>query len=214
MMGLYLLIVASHDIMFRDQYNRHAYLWMSSWCCQATGFLAMLSCEVSIIMVTFMSVERGIRIALPYKVFNFNTPRASISLMCIWSIGLLIAAIPVTSTDIFGTFYGSNGVCFPLHIHEPYLAGWEYSCFVFIGINFIAMIVIAVCYIIMFLSIRNSRKKSTAPINMDVSFAKRFFLIVFTDALCWIPIIAIKLLVFANITISGGFLCYEAFEFF
>ena len=32
-------------------------------------------------------------------------------------------------------FYGTNGMCFPLHIDDPYLTGWEYSAFIFLGIN-------------------------------------------------------------------------------
>ena len=46
-MGIYLLIVASHDVKFRDQYNRYANGWLNSWGCQATGFIAMVSSEVS-----------------------------------------------------------------------------------------------------------------------------------------------------------------------
>lgn len=209
MMGVYLAIVASHDVMFRNEYNYHAYDWMSSWCCQITGVLAMTSCEVSILLVTFMSIERSIRIVFPYKVYTFNSQRAVISLICIWTIGLSIGLIPMLSKNAFGTFYGSNGVCFPLHIHDPFLPGWQYSAFVFVGVNLISMVMIALCYIAMFISIRNSQKKSNNPLTKDISFAKRFFLIVLTDAVCWIPIIVIKLLVFANITISGMSLFYH-----
>lgn len=39
------------------------------------------------------------------------------------------------------------------------------------------------------------------------SFAQRFFLIVLTDAMCWAPIMLMKLLALANITISGDDFC-------
>ena len=54
----------------------------------------------------------------------------------------------------FGNFYGSNGVCFPLHIHDPWMLGWQYSALVFVGINFLAMILICFCYAAMFISIQ------------------------------------------------------------
>jgi leucine-rich repeat-containing G protein-coupled receptor 7 len=34
-----------------------------------------------------------------------------------------------------GRHHGSNGLCFPLHIHEPSALGWQYSAFLYIGIN-------------------------------------------------------------------------------
>ena len=34
-------------------------------------------------------------------------------------------------------FYGLNGMCFPLHIDDPFLIGWEYSAFIFLGLNFL-----------------------------------------------------------------------------
>jgi len=44
-MGVYLLLIGSTDVVYRDQYNRYALSWMDSWCCQTAGFLAVLSCE-------------------------------------------------------------------------------------------------------------------------------------------------------------------------
>ena len=34
-----------------------------------------------------------------------------------------------------GSHHGSNGLCFPLHIHEPKALGWQYSTFLYIAIN-------------------------------------------------------------------------------
>ena len=45
-MGVYLLLIASSDAVYRDQYNRYALAWMDSWGCKSAGFLAVLSCEV------------------------------------------------------------------------------------------------------------------------------------------------------------------------
>jgi hypothetical protein len=33
-------------------------------------------------------------------------------------------------------FYGTNGMCFPLHIDDPFFMGWQYSAFIFLGVNF------------------------------------------------------------------------------
>ncbi len=56
--------------------------------------------------------------------------------------------------NAFGDFYGTNGVCFPLHIHDPWMRGWQYSAFVFVCINLVAMTLITYCYVAMFISIQ------------------------------------------------------------
>ena len=47
MMAIYLLSIASHDVLYRDLYNHFALVWTDSWSCQATGLMAVLSCEVT-----------------------------------------------------------------------------------------------------------------------------------------------------------------------
>lgn len=32
-------------------------------------------------------------------------------------------------------FYGSNGFCYPLYIEDPYVDGWQYSAFMFLGLH-------------------------------------------------------------------------------
>ena len=202
-MGVYLLIVACQDVKFRDAYNANADAWMSSWGCQVTGYLSMISSEVSVLILTYMSVERYVTITHPYKMIKLSMPKAVISIVLIWSLGTVIAIIPMLSSQTFGAFYGSNGVCFPLHIHEPYMKGWQYSAFVFLFLNSASMIIICYCYMSMFVSIQKTRKETNAALSSDTNFAKRFFVIVLTDALCWIPIIIVKILAFSGIQISG-----------
>ena len=64
----------------------------------------------------------------------------------IWFMGALVAWVPLVSVGYFVDFYGSNGVCFPLHIHDPWLQGWEYSAFIFLGLNASCFTAIAISY--------------------------------------------------------------------
>lgn len=48
---------------------------------------------------------------------------ATLTLILLWIIATFVALAPLTSltSSYFGDeFYGSNGVCLPLHIHEPF----------------------------------------------------------------------------------------------
>lgn len=228
MMGVYLLLIATHDVVYRDQYNRHALDWMNSWGCRATGILAMLSSEVSVFILACMSVECCVAVSFPYRPPCMTRARGLGVLAALWTAGAVVALAPIFSTDpaadadaaaVFGRFYGSNGVCFPLYIHDPYAAGWKYSAFVFVGVNLAAAAVIAVCYAGMCCSVRRTRadcgrRESVAaapspldPVGIvqDRSMAKRFLLIVVADLICWLPVIVIKMLAFADFRISGQF---------
>ncbi|XP_011869599.1 PREDICTED: relaxin receptor 1 isoform X2 [Vollenhovia emeryi] len=194
LMGIYLFIIAVEDARFRDSYKEEASTWMSSWSCTLLGALAMTSSEVSVLILSFMSVERFVLIAAPLKCHRAMTSQAaSSSMIVIWIVGLVIALVPVIHWRSSTRFYGVNGMCFPLHIDDPYLIGWEYSAFIFLGLNLIGLMIIGYVYIAMFASIWRTRRATPLSVG-DSEFALRFFLIVLTDAACWAPIIALKIL--------------------
>lgn len=90
---------------------------------------------------------------------------------------------------------------FPLHIHEAFPMGWLYSAFVFLGVNLLLLVMIAMLYTALLISIWRTR--SATPLTLlDCEFAVRFFFIVLTDFLCWVPIIVMKIWVFFNYNIS------------
>ncbi|KAK1120615.1 hypothetical protein K0M31_012221 [Melipona bicolor] len=93
-------------------------------------------------------------------------------------------------------------MCFPLHIDDPYLIGWEYSAFVFLGLNLTGLLVIGYAYAAMFVSIWRTRHACSLSVG-DSEFALRFFLIVLTDAACWAPIIILKIRAMMKYPISA-----------
>ncbi|XP_019621354.1 PREDICTED: relaxin receptor 1-like [Branchiostoma belcheri] len=205
-MGIYLLVIGSKDFMYRNAYNKYSQQWKESLGCQITGFLGMLSAEVTVLLLTYMSVERFLCVVFPYRDSRPNVGQAVGILVVIWLSGVALSLVPVMSPGYFGNFYGSNGVCFPLHLHEPHGAGWEYSAFVFMGLNFVSMIVILCAYTGMFISIQRTRRSIGSPLSLlsDMSFSKRFFFIVLTDSLVWLPITVIKFAALLGLPISGS----------
>ncbi|CAH1267768.1 RXFP2 [Branchiostoma lanceolatum] len=205
-MGVYLLIIATKDMLFRGVYHRYTHAWTNSLSCQITGFLAMLSAEVSVLLLTYMSVERFLCVVFPYRDNRPNIKQAAVAICLIWFFGVVLCAVPLFVPYYFDHFYGSNGVCFPLHLHEPYMTGWEYSAFIFLGVNFASVLVIASAYVGMFISIQRTRQQIATHLTLftDMSFAKRFFFIVLTDSLVWLPITIIKFIALTGIPISGS----------
>ena len=91
--------------------------------------------KVSLLLLTFMSVERFVSISHPFGERTLNFRTASVSTALIWLTGSALAAVPILYWRELGNHHGSNGLCFPLHIHEPSALGWQYSAFLYIGIN-------------------------------------------------------------------------------
>ncbi|KAG8307045.1 G-protein coupled receptor activity protein [Homalodisca vitripennis] len=158
---------------------------------------------VSVMILSFLSLERFLLIAVPFSGHQkLNLTTATYSIIVIWVVGAIIAVAPVLHWRSSTRFYGTNGLCFPLHIDIPYLMGWQYSAFVFLGINTTAMVLMGIVYSAMFFSIVKTRTATTINLG-DSEFAVRFFLIVLTDALCWAPITVIKILALCRIPIPG-----------
>uniref|UniRef100_A0A4W2CCT1 G-protein coupled receptors family 1 profile domain-containing protein n=1 Tax=Bos indicus x Bos taurus TaxID=30522 RepID=A0A4W2CCT1_BOBOX len=207
LMGIYLFVIGAFDLKFRGEYNKHAQLWMESIHCQLLGSLAILSTEVSVLLLTFLTLEKYICIVYPFRCLRPGKCRTITVLILIWIIGVIVAFIPLSNKDFFKNYYGTNGVCFPLHSEDAESTGAQiYSVAIFLGINLAAFIIIVFSYGSMFYSIHQSAITANEVRNQvkkEMILAKRFFFIVFTDALCWIPIFILKFLSLLQVEIPG-----------
>ncbi|KAK1800382.1 hypothetical protein P4O66_005613, partial [Electrophorus voltai] len=207
LMGIYLFFLGVYDVKFRGEYNRNALIWMESLECRTMGFLAVLSSEVSMLLLTYLTLERFLVIVFPFNHLRPGKLQTGLMLASIWLVGFLIAAVPLLSHDLFGNYYGHNGVCFPLHsdrLEKPIAK--RYSTGIFLGLNLLAFLVIVVCYSSMFFSVYKTGINTTdmrSRLQKDVAVANRFFFIVFSDALCWIPIFLVKTLSLMEVEIPG-----------
>nr|XP_014351557.1 PREDICTED: relaxin receptor 2 [Latimeria chalumnae] len=207
LMGVYLFFVGVFDVKYRGEYNKYAHSWMESLQCRIIGFLAMLSTEVSVLLLTYLTVEKYFVIVFPFSNIRPGKCQTMIILISIWIIGFVIAVIPIWKEDLFGNYYGRNGVCFPLHSDQTEKAlAKGYSIGIFLGLNLLAFITIVFSYVSMFYSINKTGIQTTevrSHIRRDVAVANRFFFIVFSDAICWIPIFLLKILSLLNVEIPG-----------
>ncbi|XP_023843016.2 relaxin receptor 2-like [Salvelinus sp. IW2-2015] len=79
-------------------------------------------------------------------------------------------------------------------------------CVSSIGLNLVAFLVIVFSYSSMFYPIYKTGINATdlrSRLHRDVAVANRFFFIVFSDALCWIPIFLVKILSLLQVEIPG-----------
>ncbi|KAM5289083.1 relaxin receptor 2 [Ctenodactylus gundi] len=207
LMGVYLFSVGFFDMKYRGQYQKYALLWMESLQCRLLGFLAVLSTEVSVLLLTFLTLEKFLVIVFPFSNIRPGKRQTLVILTCIWAAGFLIAVIPFWNEDYFGNFYGKNGVCFPLHCDQTETTGSRgYSLGIFLGVNLLAFLTIGFSYISMFFSIQKTALQTAEVrnhIGEEVAVANRFFFIVFSDAICWIPVFVVKVLSLLQVEIPG-----------
>lgn len=172
-MGIYLGIIGLQDLRFREKYHLESAKWVQSTECVVAGILSMISSEVSIFILAFMSVERFLLISDPFGHHRLNTRNVMLSLYIIWLLGVSIAVFPALvyhETKFYGLHNG--GTCFPLFIQEKYETGWEYSAFIFIGINLTLLLLMATLYTSLLFSIWRTRRATTLNF-FDCEFAVR-----------------------------------------
>ncbi|XP_037933267.1 G-protein coupled receptor GRL101-like [Teleopsis dalmanni] len=204
LMGVYLTIIACTDISYRGEYIVHEQDWRQSHLCAFSGFLSTFSCQSSTLLLTLVTWDRLMSIMRPLKPRDIGKTGIALRLTLLWGVSFFLAAAPLFPLSYFGQhFYGTNGVCLSLHIHDPYAKGWEYSAILFICINTCSLIFILISYVRMLQAIKDSGgcMRSTLSGRENV-VATRFAIIVTTDCACWLPIIIVKLAALSGCEIS------------
>ncbi|KAI5934369.1 Relaxin receptor 2 [Manis javanica] len=179
LMGVYLFFIGFSHIKYRGQYQKYALLWMESLQCRLMGFLALLSTNVSVLLLTYLTLEKFLAIVFPFS--NLRPGKWQTSGH---PLGHLDRGV-FNSEDV-----GSKG----------------YSLGIFLGVNLLAFLIIIFSYTIMFGSIQKTALQTSDVknhIGREVAVANRFFFIVFSDAICWIPVFVIKILSLFQVEIPG-----------
>ncbi|XP_035781991.1 relaxin receptor 2-like [Anopheles albimanus] len=212
LMGVYLAIIATADIIFRGEYLTHEEEWRYGTVCALSGFLNTLSCQSSTLLLTLVTWDRLVSVTRPLYQRPSSKTRVILRLVVLWGVATAAAVAPLSATEYFGPhFYGSNGVCLSIHIHDPYAMGWEYSAGLFILVNTFSLLFIGISYLRMLQAIRVSRNETRNTLNCrEKVVARRFAIIVATDCVCWMPVIVVKLVALGGYEISPSLYAWLA----
>ena len=219
LMGIYLIIIAAVDVRFRGNYAVHDIVWRRSGLCSLTGFLSATSAELSVLTLTVITMDRFVTIAWSFHMTRLGLRKIKVIVVGLWTIVLVLCTAPYFDRSYFGQFYGQSEMCLPVPIASQrqtdlimsdsytigeeqffapiqstssYHSGWEYSVFIFIGINGTAFLLIIIMYVWMFISVKKIQAAvKTSELKTDLRIARKMLLIVTTDACCWIPVIAL-----------------------
>ncbi|XP_048258457.1 uncharacterized protein LOC124137409 [Haliotis rufescens] len=205
LMGVYMLIIASADVFFRGSYSWNNVTWRHSWVCSMSGFLSMVSAEASVLFLTVITLDRFIAIKFPFSGARLGRQGAVTSCIIIWSISVVMAAVPLLPLTYFsGGFFSRSGVCLALPLTRDKPPGWAYSTAIFVVFNFFCFVVIAMGQAGIYREIRISgRRVQQQQRRIDLSVARKLSFIVISDFLCWFPITVMGLVAMSGHVIGG-----------
>ncbi|XP_069792230.1 lutropin-choriogonadotropic hormone receptor-like [Narcine bancroftii] len=178
-MGIYLLLIASVDLSTKSQYYNYAIDWQTGAGCASAGFFTVFASELSVYTLMVITFERWHTITHAMQVDRKIRLRHAVMLMLGgWLFSLVAAIMPLLGISN----YMKVSICLPMDIETPISQG--YVIFLLV-MNVIAFIIICVCYIKIYLAVKNPDFVSK---NSDTKIAKRMAILIFTDFVCMAPI--------------------------
>ena len=191
-MGLYLIIIAIADMVYRGEYILHDEAWRNSALCNLAGVFALLASEASIFFICLITLDRILVIRYPFSENRFTTKPAVQASIIVWIIGLVLSVIPLIFTSYFkNEFFSKSGVCLALPLTRGRGSGWLYSVFIFIVFNLLTFLLIAWGQWLIYAEVSSDKRpiaKSAESRKKELRVARNLLLVVLTDFLCWFPI--------------------------
>ncbi|XP_072017959.1 uncharacterized protein [Amphiura filiformis] len=224
LMGIYMLILASVDLYYGDEYFVYSDQWRSSNLCKLASFLSLLSSEASVFFITLISIDRFICIVFPFSRFKFRVTSTKVATAIIWLIAFGLGLAPTLQAGPDSDFYDLSDVCiglplitrpssyriqssdvggpfsgrsFDIPVPEQFEPAWYYSIGIFLGINLFCFLAIFLCYVVMFITVKMSRNKfqqNQSERRDNIKIATKMAAIVATDFICWMPVIIMGIL--------------------
>nr|KAG5703793.1 hypothetical protein BaRGS_009591 [Batillaria attramentaria] len=204
LMGVYLMMIGSADAYYRGQYVWKRETWTHSAACQAAGFLALVSSEVSAFMICIITLERLLVLRFPLtRHLHLTLHSALVTCSTVWLTGIVLAVVPLLPATGW-EFYSQTGICLPLPVTRLQFPGKQYAFGTFIVLNFVLFLLIGIGQVFIYRAVRSTPLADrTQRRQQDMAIARRLFLIVFSDFCCWFPVGVMGLLASQDTPIPG-----------
>ncbi|XP_054083074.1 uncharacterized protein LOC105211447 isoform X2 [Zeugodacus cucurbitae] len=179
LMGIYLGTLAIVDAGTLGEFRKFAIPWQMSRTCQFSGFMAVLSSELSVYTLAVITLERNYAITHAIHLNKrLSLHQAAYIMAAGWTFALIMATLPLLGISDYRKF----AVCLPFETTTSVASLTYVIALMFI--NGCAFLTLMGCYLKMYWAIRGSQAWN----SNDSRIAKRMALLVFTDFLCWSPI--------------------------
>ena len=195
-MGLYLGIIASVDISFRDRFNVIIMNWLKHPACFTASMMSFISSEMSLFILAMISFVRAYNLQL-LRGYSSLQKIMNISVFLLWFViflvGLVFILVHLLNND-FSLI--ENNMCLIFGIvtdaNEKTNLIWMYVLFVVLNLTLCIMIVVSNVYIVvlskMLQRTLNSLESHNTGGKMHLTKLVSFLLLlVGTNLACWLP---------------------------
>ncbi|XP_069569150.1 follicle-stimulating hormone receptor [Brachyistius frenatus] len=178
-MGIYLVVIATVDMLNRGRYYNYAIDWQTGLGCNAAGSLTVFASELSLFTLTAITVERWHTITHALRLDRkLRLRHACIIMTAGWIFSFVAALLPIVGVSS----YSKVSICLPMDVEALKSQVYVVSLLL---LNILAFFCVCGCYLSIYLTYR---KPSSAPTHADTRVAKRMAVLIFTDFLCMAPI--------------------------
>ena len=205
LMGAYLVVLGAADRLYLGSYLWEDLSWRRSVACSVAGFLALLSSEVSALLICLITLDRLLVIRFPFSRLRFSQLSAQVACASVWVLGVVMAGLPLLPVLSHWEFYGQTGICIPLPVTKTDFPGRLYAFAVMIIVNLVVFLFIAVGQTAIYVSVTGSviSSKDTSRKSREFLVARRLITVVVSDFLCWFPIGLLGLLAHLGTAVPG-----------
>ncbi|KAM9462723.1 follicle-stimulating hormone receptor [Clarias gariepinus] len=178
-MGLYLLIIASVDLLTQSRYYNHGIEWQTGPGCGTAGFLTVFASELSVYTLTAITLERWHTITYAMRLERRMRLHHACCVMAFgWVFSVLAALMPVIGVSS----YMKTSICLPMDVET---VSSQVYVMLLLFLNVLAFLAVCSCYVRIYITVRHP---ASVPDSADARMAKRMAVLVFTDFLCMAPI--------------------------
>lgn len=184
-MGVYLITIASEDLVTIGKFSEFAVEWQTGFWCQFAGFCAILSSIMSVFTLLVITVERVYTIRFALESRQLKNRQAAFIMMAGWLVAITIAVLPTIGMSS----YDRVSICLPFETR-----GVEDIIYIVIVLFLTGAgtLLILLCYIYIFYLVtcsgRKKRLHGTTKFKEEVCLAFRMCILVVTNFACWGPI--------------------------
>ena len=196
-MGVYLAILLSADLTYKEYFPTFSDSWRSSVLCRVAGALSVLSSEASTFFITLITIDRFLGVKYMFSKYRLGTKSTRISAVILWliAVGIGVSVFVLSQTD--SDIYAVSEICVGLPISRSHTYEknqtqlrpnsafyYEYSLVnkyiqngsrvsmifsivLFTCVNLACFVIVGYCYLAIFIYIKQTAKESGRSPNSN-----------------------------------------------
>ena len=194
--GVYLVIIATADWHYKDNYVGLEISWRNSLPCKSASFLALVSMIVSPIILCIVMTNRFCVIKWPVKSKFRNKAFVKRTIEISLTVAVCSCIILISNIFIFLGNHGLTGICLPLYTSNAHSLPLLLTTVIIATIQIFCFMTIITLVILSMYTLKDVDNCTTTQTrnNKYGKVSKHLLMVVFTNFCCWIPSSSVFLL--------------------